>query len=158
MEDIEFNLIDEPWIKVMDSNCHVSEVSLKDALLNAHNYTSLSGELPTQDVAVMRLMLAVLHTVYSRVDEDGNESPLEDDEDEAIERWQALWKKGRFSAKAISDYLEKWHERFWLFHPERPFSQVAGMTDGTFNNAMKLNGELSQSANKKRPSYKKVRK
>lgn len=150
MEDIEFNLIDEPWIKVMDSNCHVSEVSLKDALLNAHNYTSLSGELPTQDVAVMRLMLAVLHTVYSRVDEDGNESPLEDDEDEAIERWQALWKKGRFSAKAISDYLEKWHERFWLFHPERPFSQVAGMTDGTFNNAMKLNGELSQSANKKR--------
>ena len=83
MEDIEFNLIDEPWIKVMDNNCHVSEVSLKDALLNAHNYTSLSGELPTQDVAVMRLMLAVLHTVYSRVDEDGNESPLEDDEDDS---------------------------------------------------------------------------
>ena len=77
MNEIEFNLIDEPWIRVMDSNCNVSEVSLKDAILNAHNYKSLSGELPTQDIAVMRLMLAVLHTVYSRADENGNESPLD---------------------------------------------------------------------------------
>ena len=85
MNEIEFNLIDEPWIRVMDSNCNVSEVSLKDAILNAHNYKSLSGELPTQDIAVMRLMLAVLHTVYSRADENGNESPLEEDnEDEAL--------------------------------------------------------------------------
>ena len=150
MNEIEFNLIDEPWIRVMDSNCNVREVSLKDAILNAHNYKSLSGELPTQDIAVMRLMLAVLHTVYSRADENGNESPLENDEDEAVDRWKALWKKGRFSEKAIGDYFETWHERFWLFHPERPFAQVAGLKEGTFNDAKKLNGEISQSANSKR--------
>lgn len=150
MKDIEFNLIDEPWIRVMDSNCNVSEVSLKDALLNAHNYKSLSGELPTQDIAVMRLMLAVLHTVFSRADEDGNESPLEDDEDEVIDRWQELWKKGRFSEKAIGDYFKKWHERFWLFHPERPFAQVAGLNIGTDYDAPKLNGEISESSNKVR--------
>ena len=151
MNEIEFNLIDEPWIRVMDSNCNISEVSLKDAILNAHNYKSLSGELPTQDIAVMRLMLAVLHTVFSRADENGNESLLEEDsEDEALYRWKALWKKGRFSEKAIDDYFEKWHERFWLFHPERPFGQVAGLTIGTDYDAPKLNGEISESSNKVR--------
>lgn len=150
MNEIEFNLIDEPWIRVMDSNCNVSEVSLKDAILNAHNYKSLSGELPTQDIAVMRLMLAVLHTVYSRADENGNESPLEDDEDESLDRWQALWKKGHFSEKAIGDYFDEWHECFWLFHPERPFAQVAGLNIGTDYDAPKLNGEISESSNKVR--------
>ena len=150
MNEIEFNLIDEPWIRVMDSNCNISEVSLKDAILNAHNYKSLSGELPTQDIAVMRLMLAVLHTVYSRADENGNECPLEDNEEEAVDRWKALWKKGRFSEKAISEYFDEWHERFWLFHPERPFGQVAGLTIGTDYDAPKLNGEISESSNKVR--------
>ncbi len=151
MNEIEFNLIDGPWIRVMDSNCNVSEVSLKDAILNAHNYKSLSGELPTQDIAVMRLMLAVLHTVYSRADENGNDSPLDEDgEDEAIYRWKALWKKGHFSEKAIGDYFETWHERFWLFHTERPFGQVAGLNIGTDYDAPKLNGEISESSNKVR--------
>ena len=162
MKEIEFNLIDEPWIRVMDSNCNIREVSLKEAILNAHRYTSLGGELPTQDIAVMRLMLAVLHTVYSRVDENGLDSPLgqidddESDEDadeseieeKALERWRALWKKGRFSEKAICDYLNDWHERFWLFHPERPFGQVAGLKNGTEYEAPKLNGEISESSNK----------
>ena len=149
MNEIEFNLIDESWIRVMDSECNVSEVSLRDAILNAHHYRSLSGELPTQDIAVMRLMLAVLHTVFSRTDENGNDAPLEEDsEEEALDRWQALWKKGRFSEKAIADYFQKWHERFWLFHPERPFGQVAGLTIGTDYDAPKLNGEISESSNK----------
>ena len=155
MNEIEFNLIDEPWIRVMDNRCNVSEVSLKDAILNAHNYKSLSGELPTQDIAVMRLILAVLHTVYARADENGNESPLEEDnEDEALDRWQALWKKGHFSEKAIENYFGKWHERFWLFHPERPFYQI---TEDNMVNLIKgqkklllskLNGEIAQGSNK----------
>ena len=149
MNEKEFNLLDEHWIRVIDDQCRVSEVSLKDAILNAHNYKALSGELPTQDVAIMRLMLAVLHTVFSRVDENGEDAPLdEDDEDEALERWKALWDKGHFSEKAINEYLNKWKERFWLFHPERPFGQLAGMKEGTRSNALKLNGELSQSGNK----------
>lgn len=65
MKEIEFNLLDEPWIRVRDDSCQVHEVSLTDALLHAHQYTSLSGELPTQDIVILRLMLAVLHTVFS---------------------------------------------------------------------------------------------
>lgn len=151
MNEKEFNLIDEPWIRVMDNNYNISEVSIKEALLSAHEYKALKGELPTQDVAVMRLMLAVLHTVFSRVDENGEEMPLDDeDEDAALDRWKALWDKGNFSEKAITEYLDKWHERFWLFHPERPFGQTAGLKSGTDYDAPKLNGEVSESSNKKR--------
>ena len=149
MNEIEFNLIDEPWIRVTDSECKMVEVSLKDVILNAHRYKSLSGELPTQDIALMRLILAVLHTVYSRVDENGDDALLDDeDEDEAIDRWKALWEKGKFSEKAVSEYLDKWHERFWLFHTDRPFGQVAGLKIGTDYDAPKLNGEISESSNK----------
>lgn len=155
MNDTEFNLIDEPWIRVIDKSCNVTEVSLKDAILNAHEYRALGGELPTQDVAVMRLILAVLHTVISRYDEYGDENALEDDEDEALERWKAWWDNGKFPEKAVSDYLGKWHERFWLFHPERPFFQITEsdmmkQINGQKRILMsKLNAEISKSGNKK---------
>lgn len=150
MNDTDYNLIDEPWIRVTDKNCNIIEVSLKDAIINAHEYKALKGELPTQDVAVMRLILAVIHTVISRYDEDGEKNLLDDDEDEALERWKSWWDNGRFPEKSVSDYLDEWHERFWLFHPERPFFQVGGLHIGTDYGSPKLNGEISESGNKVR--------
>ena len=149
MKETEFNLLDEPWIRVMDAQCRVRELSLTDVLLHAHEYQSLSGELPTQDVAVLRLLLAVLHTVFARMDMQGNPHRLED-KDEAVEFWQELWENGKLPEQPIRTYLEQWHERFWLFHPERPFAQVAELTYGTGYEASKLNGEISESSNKKR--------
>lgn len=150
MNDTEFNLIDESWIRVMDNDCNIIEVSLRDVIVNAHKYKALRGELPTQDVAVMRIILAVLHTVISRYNEYGDKNALEDDEDEALERWKAWWDNGKFPERAIAEYLNEWHERFWLFHPERPFFQVAGLNIGTDYDSPKLNGEISESSNKVR--------
>lgn len=147
MKDIEFNLLDEPWVRVMDGDCNVVELSLKDTIINAHKYKSLKGELPTQDIAVMRLILAVLHTIFSRVDENGEEESIDSKKD-ALKRWKALWDKGNFSEKAVCEYFEKWHERFWLFHPDRPFGQVAGLKSGTYCTSAKLNGEISESSKK----------
>ena len=149
MAEKEFNLLDEPWIRVMDGNCRVREVSLTDALLNAHQYTALSGELPTQDIVVLRLLLAVLHTVFSRVDVNGGESEIEDEE-EAVQRWKSIWDLGRLPQEPIQAYLNEWHERFWLFHPERPFGHGAELTYGTRNDAPKLNGQIAKSGNKQR--------
>ena len=148
MNEKEFNLIDEPWIRVMENDCEIKEVSLMDAIVNAHRYKALGGEIPTQDIAVMRVILAVLHTVFSRYDENGEQSELDEDEYEAESRWKALWEKGCFPENAVREYLEEWHERFWLFHSERPFFQVAGMKSGTDYYSSKLNGEVSESSNK----------
>ena len=112
MKEIEFNLLDEPWIRVLLPDYQVKEVSLTEALLKAHTYVDLAGELPTQDVAVLRLLLAVLLTIFLREDEKGNEAPLEEP-DAATDRWKALWNLGAFPEEPIRTYLETWHERFW---------------------------------------------
>ena len=78
METMEFNLLQERWVRVRTQDCTVQEVSLTDALLHAHAYVDLAGEMPTQDAAMLRLQLAVLHTVFSRVDGNGVPAPFED--------------------------------------------------------------------------------
>ena len=71
MKEIEFNLLDEPWIRVRLQDNTVQEVSLTEALVSAQDYVDLAGEMPTQNAAVLRLLLAMLFTVFSRVDAKG---------------------------------------------------------------------------------------
>lgn len=149
MKDVEFNLLDEPWVRVLCPDCTAREVSLTDALLHAQDYTALAGELPTQDVAMLRLMLAVLHTVFWDHDANGEAAALTQP-NTALVRWRGLWQPGRFPEKPLRDYLSAQHEKFWLFHPERPFWQVPQAEIGTAYDAAKLNGEVSQSGNKLR--------
>ena len=107
------------------------------------------GETTAQDIAVLRLLLAVLHTVFSRYDIEGN--PYEIcSVDDAFDFWQELWENGKFPIKPIKDYLETQREKFWLFHPESPFGQTAKAKIGTSYDVPKLNGELSESSNKTR--------
>lgn len=147
--ETEFNLLDEKWILVRKSDCTTDELSLTYALLRSHEYTALSGELPTQDVSILRLLLAVLHTVFSRYTPEGEYKPVSSPK-EAMERWKALWDGGKFPEKPIREYLESQHEKFWLFHPERPFYQTKAAEKGTEYMASKMNGVLSESSNKVR--------
>ncbi|WP_311376693.1 type I-E CRISPR-associated protein Cse1/CasA [Anaerococcus lactolyticus] len=138
----EFNLIDEPWISVVTDYKGTTElVSLREFFQNCHNYLDLAGEMPTQNFAVMRFLLAILHTVFSRYDADGNpyemvnlnekmqqvenvdEEYEEEYEDALMETWESLWKAGKFP-KIVIDYLESWHDRFYLFDDDYPFYQV----------------------------------
>ena len=149
MKEIEFNLLTEPWIRVRLRDNTVREVSLTEALVSAQDYVDLAGEMPTQNAAVLRLLLAVLFTVFSRVDAKGKPQPLAQSDD-ALERWSELWQLGHFPAEPVRDYLKQWKDRFWLFHPTHPFWQVPQAKIGTEYGAAKLNGEMSESSNKLR--------
>lgn len=137
-----FNLIEENWIKVIiNEKGETEKVSLKDFFRNAHNYLDFGGESKAQDFAVMRVILAILHTVFSRVDSKGevyealeldermrplNEVDEDDLEDYNLvleDTWVDLWENGKFS-QVIEKYLDKWHDRFYLFDEEYPFYQV----------------------------------
>lgn len=142
-----FNLLHEPWILVMNPDGKAEEVSLLDLFRRAPDFQGLAGELPTQDVAVMRLLLAILHAVFGRYDLEGNFQPISSPSG-ALESWKALWDMGAFPMEIIEEYLLHFEERFWLFHPEYPFYQVAGLDKATEYTAAKLNGELSESGNK----------
>lgn len=138
----EFNLIDEAWISVVtDYKGTTKLVGLREFFQNCHNYLDLAGEMPSQNFAVMRFLLAILHTVFSRYDANGNsyefiklndkmlqlEPILKEDESKyrrkLMETWEKLWKVGEFP-KVVIDYLDCWQDRFYLFDDQFPFYQV----------------------------------
>ena len=107
MEERAFNLCREPWICVLGRDYRVKKVSFVEVLTQSSRYLALAGETETQNIAVLRLLLALLHTVFYRQDEKGNSIPLDDNE-EALRRWKAIWELGEFPKRPIEDYLEKW--------------------------------------------------
>lgn len=153
MEKREFNLLEEPWIKIMTRSLEQKEVSLVDALVHAQDYRDLSGETPTQDAAILRVLLAAAITCFYRYDADGEEEELSEesgfDERDVWERWEAYWERGRFPESAIRKELKTYEERFWLFHPETPFWQVKDLQYGTDYGVESLFGNMKESNNKK---------
>lgn len=118
-----YNLLHEKWILATDFENKVLDLSMLEVFKNAHNLKNLAGELPTQDVALLRLLLAVLHTVFYRYSPNGEEKEL-DNQYEAIERWRQIWEAGEFPYSLIEKYLISWEDRFYLFHDKFPFMQV----------------------------------
>ncbi|RLK64294.1 type I-E CRISPR-associated protein Cse1/CasA [Atopobacter sp. AH10] len=128
-----FNLIEEAWIKVINLNGDNEMVSIRDVFAKASQYQALAGDTRTQDFAVLRILLAILQTVFIRYDLDGNLRELpEDDEDQedldsfdqsVIDDWREVWRKESFP-NILFEYLEHWRDRFYLFDKEYPFMQV----------------------------------
>ena len=146
-----FNLLEEPWICVRLPDCQIQEVSLRDALLRSHEYTELAGETKAQDFAILRLLLAVMYTVFSRYGLQGEEITLSEDPDLAADQWEEIWRSGSIPAKPVERYLNEWHDRFWLFDDAHPFYQskaVEGKSKPI--STAKMIGTLFESANKKR--------
>jgi CRISPR system Cascade subunit CasA len=110
----KFSLIDEAWIPVL-KNGKVEEVGLLQALLGAHTITRVETSSPLEEAALHRLLLAIVHRALM--------APKD--------LWAALdlWEKGRLPEEAIGGYLEKYHERFFLFHPESPFFQIPDLAE-----------------------------
>ncbi len=106
-----FNLIEQKWIACVHFDGRVEEFSLHEALARAHELRSIQGDSPLETAALYRLLLAVLHSALRG---PGNRA-----------EWGKLWAKGQWEPGLINDYLDKWRERFDLFHPERPFYQMA---------------------------------
>lgn len=138
-----FNLVKDPWIAVITQNSgERKEVSLVELFSNAHNYARIAGETPSQDFSTLRFLLAIMHTVFSRFDGEGNKygfveidekykltvSIDEDDEEEyfqkLFETWEKLWNQDKFP-EIVEEYLLKWEDRFDLYGKEYPFYQLS---------------------------------
>ena len=148
MKEKEFNLLYEPWIAVINEDGSTEEVGLINAFKRAHLIKMLSGELPTQDVAILRLLLAVMYAVFLRKDVNGHSADIKEAE-EAFGRWNSIWSLGHFPLDVVETYLKGYEERFYLIHPQRPFYQ-AHIDKGTEYGVAKLIGDISESGNKAR--------
>lgn len=103
-----FDLVGERWVPCVTHQGATEELSLTDALLQAHTYRELGGESPLVTAALYRLMLAILHRVFGPEDRDA---------------WCDLWARGRLEPTPLLEYLSRWRHRFDLFDGERPFYQ-----------------------------------
>lgn len=119
--DPAFQLLEEPWIRVHSKGA-LEEVSLLEVFARADQLNGLAGELATQDVAMLRLLLAVMYGAARE------RLPANSTYQDAIDFWYFLWEKGRFDEDFVIPYLQAHRERFWLFHPTHPFFQVADLT------------------------------
>lgn len=117
----EFNLLTEPWILVGEQSGETKPLSIREVFVRAHELSGLSGELGAQDAAILRLLLGILYSIYTRVDDAGK--PLKPGYG-AYELWERLWTRKSFSMDVIGPYLDKYADRFWLFHDIHPFWQI----------------------------------
>lgn len=154
MTDKKFNLLREPWIKVIRHDGETAEVSLLDIFDQAPGILRLANELPTLDFAILRLLLAILHATFGKRKGGYVELPQAPgqpkDARALLQRWQILWDKKAFPMEILESYLLEYEDRFWLFHPDRPFFQDPTLDDATQYDAAKLNAMISESANKTR--------
>ena len=111
MKNPEYNLLDEPWIPVRLLDGSITEVGLLELLRRTTDIADLACELPTQSIAIQRLVLAIAYRV----------APPRD-----VRDWVRQWDEGAPTEQMI-EYIERWRDRFFLFGGRFPFMQVSDL-------------------------------
>ena len=105
-----FDLWRETWITLENLEGKLATLSLRDTLLQAHNYRTLYDSSPLVIVGVHRLLVAILQGMIAP-----------EAESELVE----IAERGHFSADLIAEFERRYGDRFDLFDPEAPFMQSA---------------------------------
>jgi CRISPR system Cascade subunit CasA len=115
MSEKGFNLLDEPWLPVRFADGRMEDLGLLETFRRSAEIVALAETAPPSLVAEYRLLLAITHRALVM----------------ALGAWKikdrARWFREGLPVEDICKYLEAWREHFWLFHPERPFMQVAAL-------------------------------
>ncbi|MBM9624589.1 type I-E CRISPR-associated protein Cse1/CasA [Streptomyces zhihengii] len=109
---LAFDLTTEPWIPVLRTDGSQDELSLKQVFAQASGLRQILGDLPTQEFALLRLLLAVAH--------DALDGPA------TIKDWVQLWEDDNCFAP-VGPYLSAHARRFDLLSIATPFFQTAGL-------------------------------
>jgi CRISPR system Cascade subunit CasA len=94
------------------------KVSLLELFEQAGQIRSLAETSPPSLIALYRLLLAITHRALSQLPDGWKD------------RDRANWFRQGLPQEPLHGYLKQWRERFWLFHPEYPFMQVAALATG----------------------------
>lgn len=106
------NLVDDPWIPCIRRDGMVRPASLRDCF-TCDDIVDLAVR-PHERVALMRLLLCVSYAAAG-IPED-------------YDGWEDL--RERLPLE-VPVYLDQWRDAFELFHPEKPFLQIAELRSGS---------------------------
>ncbi|MFD8731379.1 type I-E CRISPR-associated protein Cse1/CasA [Streptomyces sp. NPDC059611] len=112
---LSFDLTGRPWIGVLRCDGVQEEMSLRTVFAEAAKVRRLVGDLPTQEFALLRLLLAIAH--------DALDGPGD------IDHWADLWDDEECFAP-VDAYLTEHRHRLDLLDVKAPFFQVAGLRTG----------------------------
>lgn len=115
---MNLNLAFDPWIPCI-VNGQLIYYSIFDVLLKSPEIDCICHpQAPSITFSLHQMLIAVIQAAY-RDSLKTNDDVFD------------LYQKGKFDKKKILDYLEKWRDRFYLFHPTHPIFQ-----DVTLNEQM----------------------
>ena len=114
-----YDLRFEPWIPVERLDGTADVVSIRDALVGAHQIRRISGEIPGEGLALLRFLLSFVYCINYDLEGAG--------EKQKKERWEKLRSQGSFKADQIDEYLADYPNEFDLFDDEHPFYQIPGL-------------------------------
>lgn len=106
------NLVSDTWIPVLNTSGQRQQISLLDALCQGEQWRDLAVR-PHERVALMRLLLCIAHAALN--------GPSRQD-------WPRV---PQLLPDAAAAYLQTWKDSFNLFHPTKPFLQIAGLKAAT---------------------------
>lgn len=110
MNEISYNLIDDPWIPCTLNSTEVKMLGIKDVLFKADEISEISSDNPLIVISIYRLLLAILHRNFGP--KDRNE-------------WIAIYQAGKWDREILNQYFKKWNHRFELFNEsENRFYQI----------------------------------
>ena len=120
---VAFSIATDPWIPVIYLDGSRDELSMVDVFDRAASIRRIQGDVPMQELPMVRLLLAILYRAYLPSDEDGGVL----NKRVVLDFWHDLWASGHFDMDSIRGYLDYFSDRFNLDDPSHPFYQVPGL-------------------------------
>ncbi|WP_288832692.1 type I-E CRISPR-associated protein Cse1/CasA [uncultured Corynebacterium sp.] len=127
-----FNLVDEPWILCQTRNGPAS-LSIRQIFDGSTVPLKIVGDAPTQDYAVLRLLLAIFWRAH-QLDIATHATGRRAKESFSWPEWfRCALENARATNRddVVLRYLDKVVDRFDLLHSEAPFMQVADLHTAT---------------------------
>lgn len=117
-----FSLLSDPWIDCTTTDGANLSLGIRDIFTGAHPVREVRGDSPTQDYAVLRVLLAIFWRAHHP---DTRVGPGETFS-------YSSWAINALATtdgpdEAVLDYLERYRNRFDLLDPIQPFMQVADL-------------------------------
>ncbi len=106
----DFNLWNDPWIRVLRPDGERAELSIRDLLMQAHELRSLYDPSPLSVVGIHRLLTAILQSIYAP---------------QSLDEIADLLEEGCFAQTRIDDFGAQYGLRFGLFDDQHPFMQTS---------------------------------
>ena len=106
----DFNLWDDPWIRVLRLDGARAELSMRATLLNAHTVRALHDPSPLTVAGIHRLLTAIVQAIAAP---------------ESLGEIAAVLADRRFDPISIDTFGTQFRHRFGLFNPTAPFMQTA---------------------------------